>query len=319
MTTGNDALSEVVCTGNSANNITDSSESNKKFQFSFEVFPPKKTTPIEKVYETVAELSTLNPDYISVTYGAGGGAATAAATVEICSLIKNTYHTETVAHLPGINLTKGQVESVLQRLRAHNIMRVLALRGDRRPDETGNIGTDAQNIPQEGDFCHASELVSFIKGLEIGEGFEISAACYPEVHDEAPDAETDLRHLKEKVDAGTSLLISQLFFDNDKFYDFLQRASTAGIAVPIQAGIMPLINVRQARHIVKLCNPHIPQQMQDIFDKYQDNDDSFRAAGIDYASAQIADLIEQGVDGVHLYTMNSPATARAIMQAVQLN
>jgi len=276
------------------------------FQFSFEVYPPKKTAPIEVVYKAVEELSVLKPDYISVTYGAGGGAATAAATVEICSLIKNTYGIDTVAHLPGINLSREQVHSLLQRLKAHNITDVLALRGDRRPEDDASV--------QEGDFQYASELVTYIKSLDSSDDFTISGACYPEVHCEAESAEADLAALKAKVDAGTSLLISQLFFDNEIFYRFLEKCSDAGIAVPIQAGIMPLMNPRQTAHIIKLCNPHIPTDLQAMLDKYQDCDDSFRKAGIEYATAQIIDLIEQGADGVHLYTMNSPTTARSIVE-----
>ena len=290
-----------------------------KFLFSFEVYPPKKTAPIEVVYKAVAELSELNPDYISVTYGAGGGAATASATVEICSLIKNTYHVDTVAHLPGINLTKEQVDSLLARLRAHNITDVLALRGDRRPEDAGSeasVQPNSQATEQEGDFNYASELVSYIKNLDSGVDFNISAACYPEVHPEAASAEEDLAHLKTKVDAGTTLLISQLFFDNEIFYRFLERAANIGITVPIQAGIMPLTNARQSKHIIKLCNPHIPISLQALIDKYQDNDESFAKAGIEYANKQIADLIEQSIDGVHLYTMNSSQTARAITDTV---
>ena len=291
-----------------------------KFLFSFEVYPPKKTAPIEVVYKAVAELAQLHPDYISVTYGAGGGAATASATVEICSLIKSTYHVDTVAHLPGINLTKEQVDSLLTRLRAHNITDVLALRGDRRPEDAGNETAAAQagtqHAAQEGDFNYASELVSYIKSLDTAADFSISAACYPEVHPEAASAEEDLAHLKTKVDAGTSLLISQLFFDNEIFYRFLERTAKVGITVPIQAGIMPLTNPRQSRHIIKLCNPHIPASLQTLIDRYQDDDKSFAKAGIEYANKQIADLIEHNVDGVHLYTMNSSQTAQAITDTI---
>ncbi|MCL2403332.1 MAG: methylenetetrahydrofolate reductase [NAD(P)H] [Coriobacteriia bacterium] len=279
------------------------------FIFSFEVYPPKKTAPIEVVYKAVDELSRLNPDYISVTYGAGGGAATAATTVEICSLIKNTYNIDTVAHLPGINLARDQVDSLLARLRAHNITNVLALRGDRRPED--------DKTTQEGEFPYASDLVRYIKSRDVEQDFSISAACYPEVHGEAESPEVDLAHLKTKVDAGTSLLISQLFFDNSAFYRFLEKTNKAGIRVPIQAGIMPLTNARQSAHIIKLCNPHIPADLQALIDKYQDCDTSFRRAGIEYAIKQISDLIDQGTDGIHLYTMNDPKTAAAITEAIR--
>ncbi|MCL2525931.1 MAG: methylenetetrahydrofolate reductase [NAD(P)H] [Coriobacteriia bacterium] len=278
------------------------------FVFSFEVYPPKKTAPIEVIYEAIAQLSQLKPDYISVTYGAGGGAATASATVEICSLIRNTYHTETVAHLPGINLTFDQVASLLTRLRAHNIMSILALRGDRRPEDCV--------LEQEGDFHYASELVSYIRELDPRGDFSISAACYPEVHIEASSAAADLDHLKLKVEAGVTNLITQLFFDNRVFYQFLDACSVAGIDVPIQAGIMPLTNARQAAHIIKLCNPHIPADLQAMIERYQDDDASFEAAGIEYATQQIADLIDNAAEGVHLYTMNSASTARAITDSI---
>ncbi|MCL2606367.1 MAG: methylenetetrahydrofolate reductase [NAD(P)H] [Coriobacteriia bacterium] len=285
-----------------------------QFIFSFEVYPPKKTAPIEVVYRAVEGLSQLAPDYISVTYGASGTAATAASTVEIASLIQNTYGIESVAHLPGINLTRQQVESLLQRLRAHKIGNILALRGDRRPEDDERV--------QEGDFDYASDLIAYIKELETDsddnsdDRFNIIAACYPEVHDEAADAQADLANLKVKVDAGATQLVSQLFFDNESYYRFLDKARNMGIVVPIQAGIMPLTNVRQSRHIIKLCNPSVPSRLQAIIDKYIDDDESFRKAGIDYAVTQIADLIEQDIDGVHLYTMNSPKTAAAITQQI---
>ena len=293
--------------------------------FSFEVYPAKKTAPIEVIYEAVDALSQLAPDYISVTYGAGGGSANAAATVEIASLIKNTYGIEAVAHLPGINLTRADVDLLLVRLRARNIKNVLALRGDRRQkDDLPDVGRERL---QEGEFDYATELVLYIRDTSMRGSsdrlgwpdrtpFNIIGACYPEVHPEAESAASDLQHLKEKVDAGTNQLVTQLFFDNDAFYRFLDRACAARIEVPIQAGIMPLINARQAAHITALCNPSVPPELRAIIDKYRDDDASFRAAGIDYATRQIADLIEQGVDGIHLYTMNNSETARAITDAV---
>ncbi|MCL2679924.1 MAG: methylenetetrahydrofolate reductase [NAD(P)H] [Coriobacteriia bacterium] len=283
-----------------------------QFVFSFEVYPAKKTAPIEVVYRAVDGLSKLAPDYISVTYGAGGAAATAAATVEIASFIKNTCGTLAVAHLPGINLTRAQVQSLLAALRAHNISNVLALRGDRRPQDDAST--------QEGDFHHASDLVSYIKELEAQEEgdqhFNIIAACYPETHCEATDAQSDLAWLKTKVDAGTAQLVSQLFFDNDVFCRFLEAVRAAGITVPLQAGIMPLTNPRQSAHIIELCNPSVPKKLATIIEKYQDDEKSFHQAGIAYATEQIADLIERGIDGIHLYTMNSIETAQAITKEI---
>jgi len=294
--------------------------------FSFEVYPAKKTASIELVYRAVDALSRLNPDYISVTYGAGGGAATAASTVEIASYIKNILGIEAVAHLPGMYLTREDVNLLLTRLRSHNIENVLALRGDRRPEDdpaaAATIADDECLAPvQEGDYAYASDLVRYIaKSTQVrGTGkphFNIIAACYPEVHIEAPDAATDLRHLKRKVDAGANQLVTQLFFDNDAFYRFLECAREAGITVPIQAGIMPLTSVRQAEHIIRLCNPYEPPELRKMIDDYQGSIGAFRVAGIDYAVRQIYDLLERGVDGVHLYTMNDPQTAEAICSAI---
>jgi len=286
----------------------------KQFVFSFEVYPPKKTAPIEVVYRAIDDLSKLAPDYISVTYGAGGGAATATATVKIADYIKSTHDIEAVAHIPSINLTRDQASSLLARLQDRNIMNILALRGDRRPEDD----TSTQQQPSE--FRYASDLVSYIKQIEAAnppsKQFNIIGACYPEVHPEAKDAESDLANLETKVEAGTTQLLTQLFFDNAAYYRFLEKARTANINIPIQAGILPLISARQGAFIIKLCNPTVPAKLQAIFDKYADDDKSFRAAGIDYATTQIVDLIEQKVDGIHLYTMNNPETATTITKAV---
>ena len=277
----------------------------RKTVFSFEVYPARKTAPIQVVYDAVDALAGLGPDYISVTYGAGGGAANAASTVEIASLIENTYRLPAVAHLPGINLTREELGSLLMRLSAHRLENVLALRGDRTP------GTAAS-----GEFAHASEVAAFI-GQTIPGYFNIIGACYPEVHPEAASPEEDLRWLRHKVDAGVDQLATQLFFDNRHFYDFLERARDFGITVPIQAGIMPVVNARQAARMVELCGANMPPAFVDLVERYGSDDARMREAGIDYAIAQILDLIEHGVDGVHLYTMNDPLTASAISVVVK--
>ncbi len=276
-----------------------------KTVYSFEVYPAKKTAPIKVVYDAVAALQELRPDYISVTYGAGGGAVTSAATVEIASLVQNTYGIPAVAHLPGINLTHDDVRSLLGRLAAHNIENVLALRGDLLP---GTV--------QQGEFAHASDVAAFIR--EVAQTpFNIIGACYPETHTEATSPEDDLRNLKLKVEAGVNQLTTQLFFDNSHFYTFIERARALGITVPIQAGIMPVINGRQAERMVKLCGANLPTEFGALIERYGADDDAMREAGIDYAVCQIADLLEHGVDGIHLYTMNNPATAAAITEAVR--
>jgi len=276
-----------------------------KTVFSFEVYPAKKTAPIQVVYDAVNALADLGPDFISVTYGAGGGAANASATVEIASLIENTYHLPAVAHLPGINLTREELGDLLMRLAAHRLENVLALRGDVIP------GTKPT-----GEFAHASEVAEFI-GQHIPDYFNIIGACYPEVHPEATSAADDLHWLRHKIDTGVDQLATQLFFDNQHFYNFLIRAREAGITVPIEAGIMPVVNARQAARMVELCGTNLPPAFVALVERYGDNDDEMRAAGIDYATAQILDLIEHDVDGIHLYTMNDPNTAAAISAVIK--
>jgi len=277
----------------------------RKTVFSFEVYPAKKTAPIQVVYDAVDALAGLGPDFISVTYGAGGGAANASATIEIASLIENTYHLPAVAHLPGINLTRADLSSLLTRLAAHRLENVLALRGDVTP-----------GCEPVGEFAHASEVAEFI-GQTVPDYFNIIGACYPEVHPEAASPEDDLRWLRHKVDAGVDQLATQLFFDNRHFYEFLERARGAGITVPIEAGIMPVVNARQAARMVELCGTNMPPAFAALIERYGDNDAEMRAAGIDYATGQILDLIEHGADGIHLYTMNNPATATAIAATVK--
>ncbi len=280
-------------------NISDMYKSGKTV-LSFEVFPPKKTSPIESVYGALDELTALNPAYISVTYGAGGTAADN--TIAIASRIRNTYNIETIAHLTCVNSDRNQVKDVLEKLRENNIDNVLALRGDRIPD-----------VEPKTDFRYASELTAFIK--ELG-GFHIAGACYPETHPEAPDDVTDIINLKKKVDAGAEFLISQLFFDNDIFYKFQKRCLIAGINVPIEAGIMPVINKNQIQRMVSLCGASLPSKFSKIMTRFGDNPEALRDAGIAYAIDQCVDLISSGVSGIHLYTMNNPYVARKITEAI---
>lgn len=269
---------------------------------SFEIFPPKRTSPIETVYRTLDDLQGLHPDFISVTYGAGGSAA-GASTCEIAATIREKYAIPPIAHLPCIHYTKAEILAILEDFRAHGVHHVLALRGDRNPD-----------IPPKEDFAYAAELVAFLK--EQGD-FTISGACYPEGHIESPDLVTDIRYLKEKVDAGVSHLMSQLFFDNRVFYDFWERTKIAGITVPIEAGIMPVVNKKQIERMVSMCGASLPAKFTKMMQRYENNPEALRDAGIAYAIDQIVDLVANGVDGIHLYTMNNALVARRITEAVE--
>lgn len=269
--------------------------------FSFEVFPPKKTSSIETIYATLEELHELQPDFISVTYGAGGNAGDHI-TCDIASFIKNKYHIEPLAHLTCINDTKEDIERVLDRLEQNGIKNILALRGDINP-----------NIPPKNEFAYASELIAFIK--QRG-GFYISGACYPEGHVDSNNLIEDVLNLKKKVDAGAEHLISQLFFDNNYFYSFVERARIAGINVPIEAGIMPVVNKAQIERMVTLCGASLPPKFVKMMQRFEHSPEALRDAGIAYAIDQIVDLISQGVQGIHLYTMNNPYIAKRISESI---
>ncbi len=272
----------------------------KKTVLSYEVFPPKPTSPVNTIYDTLNELKELSPDFISVTYGAGGGKNNNE-TFKIAQTIRS-YGIESAAHLPCIGLTKEDVLSKLRELETAGIENILALRGD-IPDG-GYV---------KGDFKYASDLISFIK---VHGDFDIIAACYPEGHIESASKIEDIQNLKHKVDAGVDHLITQLFFYNEYFYSFLERCQLAGINVPIEAGIMPVINKRQIERMASLCGSTVPKKFVTMMERYEDNPVAMRDAGIAYAVDQIVDLIAQGVQGIHLYTMNNPYIARKIHEAV---
>lgn len=272
-----------------------------KTVFSFEIFPPKKTSSIDTIYNTLDELSDLNPAFISVTYGAGGNTADSK-TCQIASVIQDKYNITSAAHLTCVNCTKGDIDVILVQLKEKGIQNILALRGDINPD-----------IPPKHDFKYASELVTYIK--EHGD-FSVSGACYPEGHMETESIIDDIKHLKIKVDAGAEHLMSQLFFDNSHFYDFLEKARIAGIDVPIEAGIMPVINKNQIERMVSMCGASLPAKFTKMMQKYEHNPEALRDAGIAYAIDQIVDLISNGVDGIHLYTMNNPYVARRISESI---
>ena len=282
-----------------------------KTTFSFEVFPPKKTSPIETIYNTLDELKNLKPDFISVTFGAGGS-ENSETTLSIANRIKTVCNVESVVHLPCINLTKEEATSLLTDFRAAGIENILALRGDK-----------VEGKEPCTDFLHASDLIQFIKEFDTlnqdcsEEKFNIIGACYPEGHPDSPSLVDDIKNLKIKVDAGVSHLISQLFFDNNCFYDFLEKTKLAGINVPIEAGIMPVVNKTQIERMVSRCGVVLPKKYTAMMEKYGDNAEAIRDAGIAYAIDQIVDLVSQGVDGIHLYTMNNPFVAKKITQAVE--
>ena len=274
----------------------------EKTILSFEVFPPKKTSPIETVYSTLAELKELNPAFISVTYGAGGNAADTT-TCDIAAYIQRELGFPSAAHLTCVYSTKEGVLTQLQQFKERGVENILALRGDVNPE-----------IPRLHEFEYASDLTKFIK--ENGD-FHVSGACYPECHLEASSLAEDIKHLKIKVEAGAEHLMSQLFFDNDTFHRFREMADIAGINVPIEAGIMPVVNKKQIERMVSMCGASLPPKFAKMMQRYEHNPEALRDAGIAYAVDQIVDLISNGVDGIHLYTMNNPYVARKISEAVR--
>lgn len=278
-------------------------EEKKKQVISFEIFPPKHGAALKNIDETLEILSSLHPDFISITFGAGGSVANNK-TIELAKKIKEVYHVEPVVHLTCLNYTKDEIRSMLAELREAGIFNLLALRGDRNPD-----------IEPKKEFLYANDLIRFIK--EQSDDFHICAACYPETHLEAESRAADLQHLKEKVDSGATHLISQLFFDNSAYYRFLEDAAIAGVNVPIEAGIMPVTNKAQIERMVTTCGASLPEKYKRIMHKFEDRKEALFDAGMAYAINQIVDLLTNGVDGVHLYTMNNPAVARRICEGVQ--
>lgn len=281
--------------------IKDIFNKNDRAILSFEVFPPKKNSPIESVYNKLEEICAIKPDFISVTYGAGGTGGHSR-TCEIASKIKNDFGVESVAHLTCVNSTKADIDSTLEDFKANNIENILALRGDY-----------VEGVEPKKDFIYASDLCAYIKSKS---DFDLGGACYPEVHLEADDEVADILNLRKKVEAGAEHLISQLFFDNSVFYRFIERTKIAGINVPVEAGIMPVTNKHQIERMVSMCGASLPVKFSKIMQKYDTKPEALRDAGIAYAVEQIVDLLANGVDGIHLYTMNNPYVAKKISEAV---
>ncbi len=277
----------------------------EKTLFSLEVFPPKKDSDFPAIYELLDTLKHLHPHFISVTYGAGGSHSKK--TVDIASYIQNSCNIEALAHMTCVGCNDTSLLSICQELKTANVHHILALRGDRPKDMT-----DEQFHRKT--FSHASNMVAFLKS---NTDFQIAGACYPEKHFEAKSMDSDIMHLKEKCDAGVDFLISQLFFDNDLFYYFLENAKKNNIALPISAGIMPITTARQLTTTVSLSGSSVPKKLSDMIAKYEGQEEDLRKAGIEYAIHQIQDLLHHGVDGIHLYTMNKSVTASEIFFAVR--
>lgn len=269
---------------------------------SFEIFPPKKEAALKNIDETLEMLCDLQPDFISVTFGAGGSTVDNQ-TVEIAKKIKNNYGIEPLVHITCLHYGKKEISEILKQLEAAGIENVLALRGDVNPD-----------IPMKHDFKYANELVEFIKSQG---DFSVSGACYPETHLEAPDAITDIHNLKRKVDAGAEHLVSQLFFDNELFYQFYEKTRIAGITAPIDAGVMPVTNKAQIERMVNICGASLPAKFARVLDKYDSNKEALFDAGMAYTINQIVDLIAHDVEGIHIYTMNNPVVAKRICDGIR--
>lgn len=271
-----------------------------KTGLSFEVFPPKKDDEFDNVYPILQQLAELRPDFISCTYGAGGSRA--GKTIEITSYIRQQLQIDAIAHITCVGFTKEDLHRNCEALQEAGVNHVLALRGD-RPLSMSDEQFDSR------EFYYATDLVRHLKEHT---GLQISGACYPEKHFEAPSLEEDLRHLKEKVEAGVTSLVSQMFFDNTFFYRFLDKAHAMGIHVPIHAGIMPITTAKQLGTTVSLSGSSVPKALADIIATYGDDKEDMRKAGIDYAVRQIRDLREHGVDGIHIYSMNKVKTTTEI-------
>lgn len=272
-----------------------------KVHISFEVFPPKTDAGVQSVIHAVDEIAKLSPSFISVTYGAGGG--TSKNTVKIASHIKNELHVPAIAHLTCMSSTRAEVKQMVEQLKQEGIQNVLGLRGDRPK------GVAEQDLPNE--YHYACELIRDIK--EQGD-FCIGAACYPEGHVESACKKEDILRLKEKVDCGVDFLTTQMFFDNSILYNFLYKIRESGITVPVLPGIMPVTNGKQIARICSLSGTILPARFHAVVDKFGDNPAAMQQAGIAYATDQIIDLIANGINNIHVYSMNKPEVAAAIMR-----
>ncbi|MCX7923831.1 MAG: methylenetetrahydrofolate reductase [NAD(P)H] [Clostridia bacterium] len=275
----------------------------KKPLVAFEIFPPKADVPLETIFDSLEKFKSLKPDYISVTYGAGGSQK--GRTVEIASKIKNEFGIETMAHFTCVGHSKEEIDSLLDSLHSQKLNNILALRGD--PPVNQPDFDFSKNV-----YRYANELISHIRSTQ--KDFCLAAAAYVEGHVDSLRLKQDMLNLKQKVDAGVDFLVTQLFFDNRLFYDFLDKAETLNINCPITPGIMPIFKADQIKAITARSGCSLPAKLVLLMDKYHDNPEDMRKAGVEYASVQIRDLIDNGVDGVHLYTMNRPKSTQEILE-----
>lgn len=273
-----------------------------KMSLSFEVFPPKKETSFESVRTATEEIAALKPSFMSVTYGAGGG--TSDYTLAVAKNIKEKYNVPMLAHLTCVSSNKALVEKRINDMKDAGITNVMALRGDLTPELQGSDKS-------KWDYRYAVDLICELK--EKG-GFCIGAACYPEVHPESANQREDIKHLKEKVDAGADFLTTQMVFDNNLFFNFLYKIREAGITVPVLPGIMPITNANQVERAIKLSGAFMPQRFRAIVDKFGSSTEAMKQAGIAYATDQIIDLYANGITNVHVYSMNKPDIAKGIQQ-----
>lgn len=267
--------------------------------FSFEIFPPKGDLPLEKAYEVASALAQDKPDWVSVTYSAGGS-GNSENTVPIAASLERDLGATALAHLTCLGSTKADVDAYVAQLHESGVQNVLALRGDRRP------GREAK------DFSHASDLITHLR--DQSPDLCIGAACYPEGHVESPDVEESYRSLYLKQEAGADYLVTQLFFDNEDFFRFRDLAARAGLTAPITCGIMPFMSKNQVSRMIFMCGASLPSPIIRLLNRYEGDDEALRRAGIEYAAAQLRGLRAAGVDGLHVYTMNKPAVARAICE-----
>ena len=268
---------------------------------SFEVFPPKTDTAFENVRAAVEEIAKLRPSFMSVTYGAGGG--TSKYTLDIAKKIRDEYGVPSLAHLTCVSSTKETVAERIRDLKAAGIENIMALRGDLTPEL---VGADRSGWP----YRNAVDLIRELK--ESGADFCIGGACYPEVHPESANQKEDIQHLKEKVEAGCDFLTTQMFFDNNLLYNFLYKIREAGITVPVVPGIMPITNAKQVERAIQMSGSFMPQRFKALVDKFGSDPAAMMQAGIAYATDQIIDLYANGVNHIHVYTMNKPEVAAKI-------
>ncbi len=274
--------------------------------FSFEFFPPKTDAGHESLLRTIAELAPLEPGYVSVTYGAGG--STRDRTIDLVSHIKNNLGIEAMAHLTCVGATRDEISAVLDLLEKAGIENVIALRGDPPAGET-------DFKPHPDGLAFAADLISMIR--EQARPFCLAAACYPEVHTEAVSAQADMENLVRKVDNGAEVAISQLFFENRHYFEFVEKVRSAGITVPIVAGIMPITNVSQIERFTKMCGASIPQALHDRLEPVREDQAAVEAIGVDHAVTQCTELLEKGAPGVHFYTLNRSRSTRNILAALK--